>query len=211
VALNKKQTSLFTKIFIGAVVLMLVIALAGPGLTGLFGGGDQTSQQSEGDAAMEQIAAQYAPTAQGYTQILASDPTSYTALVVLGNTYSDWAAEVGQVSPQSGADFPIRAAAINYYERAMALDSSESGVGIDLAIAYFYSGDASQAIGVAEGVIAQDDTFVPAYFNIAIFYDSIGQREAAVAAATRYKELDPNAEFGDPGIADQIIAGGLGQ
>ena len=210
-ALNKKQTSLFTKIFIGIVVVMLVLALAGPGLLGLFDGGQDQTAQTEGDAALEQIATQYAPTAQSYTLALASDPTSYTALVVLGNTYSDWAAEAGQVSPASGADFPMRAAAISYYERAMAIDSSEPGVGVDLAIAHFYSGDASAAIGVAEAVIVEDETFVPAYFNIAIFYDSVGNREAAIVAAERYKELDPEGQFGDPGVADQIIAGGLNQ
>jgi tetratricopeptide (TPR) repeat protein len=214
VALNKKQTSTFTKVFIGLVVAMLVIALAGPSLggwLGLFDGDQGQANGTEGDAALEQIAAKYAPTAQGYTQALASDPASYTALVVLGNTYSDWAGEVSQVSPASGADLPILAAAIGYYERALAIDASEPGVGIDLAIAYYYSGDASRAVEAAESVIAADDTFVPAYFNIAIFYDTVGDRDAAVAAAERYKELDPDGQFGDPSIADQIIAGGLQQ
>ena len=120
-ALNKKQTSLFTKIFIGIIVAMLVLALAGPSLggwLGLFDGGQDQTAQTEGDAALEQIATQYAPTAQSFTMVLASDPTSYTALVALGNTYSDWATEAARRSPASGADFPMRAAAIAYYQRA---------------------------------------------------------------------------------------------
>jgi Tfp pilus assembly protein PilF len=84
-------------------------------------------------------------------------------------------------------------------------------VGVDLAIAYFYSGDTSRAVGVAEGVIEMDDTFVPAYFNVAIFYDAQGNRTAAVAAAERYQELDPDGQFGNPDVAAQIIAGGLEQ
>ena len=105
----------------------------------------------------------------------------------------------------------MRAAAIAYYERAREIDDTESGVGIDLAIAHFYSGDTSTAVGIAEDVIAKDETFVPAHFNIAIFYDAAGDRAAAVASAQRYKELDPNGEFGNPQVADEIIAGGLGQ
>jgi len=211
VALNKNQTSMLTKVFIIAVIVMLVIAFAAPSLAGWFGGSGQSDTATDGAGALDQIAAQYAPTAQGYTAALASDPTSYTALVVLGNTYSDWAAEVAQAAPTSGADLPIRAAAISYYERARAIDTSEPGVGIDLSIAYFYSNDTSHAIGVAEAVIVEDETFVPAYFNLAIFYDSMGDNESAVIAAQRYKELDPNGQFGDPGVADQIIAGGLNQ
>lgn len=211
-ALNKQQTSVFTKIFIGLIIGALVIALAGPSLLGWLGlAGSSTSQTStlDGAGALDQIAATYAPTAQSFEQAIASDPTSYTALVVLGNTYTDWAFDVAQAAPNTGAELPMRAAAISYYERARELDAADPGVGVDLAIAYFYSGDTSQAVGVAEGVIEQDDTFVPAYFNIAIFYDAAGNRTAAVAAAERYKELDPNGEFGNPDIADQIIAGGL--
>jgi tetratricopeptide (TPR) repeat protein len=130
-------------------------------------------------------------------------------LVVLGNTYTDWGFEVSQASPNTGAELPMRAAAISYYERAREIDDTDSGVGIDLAIAYFRSGETSMAVGIAEDVIAKDETFVPAHFNIAIFYDAAGNRTAAVASAERYKELDPNGEFGNPGIADQIIAGGL--
>ena len=43
---------------------------------------------------------------------------SYTALVVLGNIYSDWAFDVAQAAPGTGAELPMRAAAISYYERA---------------------------------------------------------------------------------------------
>ena len=206
-ALNKKQTSAFWKIFAGIVGVALILAFI-PWSSFGFGNTGQTDDQSGG--ALEDLAVQYGNTASFYQAALASDPESYTALVGAGNTYSDWANAAGQASQGTGADLPMRTAAIGYYERAQAIEPT-SPVGVDLAIAYFYSGEASAAIASAEGVIAADSEFVPAWFNIMIFYDTAGQRELAVAAAQRYQELDPEGQFGDPNIATQVIEGTLGQ
>ena len=206
-ALNKKQTSMFWKVFAGIVGVALILAFI-PWNSFGFSGGSQTDDQDAG--ALESIAAQYGNTAAFYTEALASDPESVSALVGAGNVYSDWAIDAGQASQGTGAELPMRIAAINYYEQAQAIEPT-STVGVDLAIAYFYTGRTAQAIQTAEAVLAANPEFVPAHFNIAIFYDASGQRELAIAAAQKYQELDPEGQFGDPAIAEQVIAGTLNQ
>jgi tetratricopeptide (TPR) repeat protein len=51
------------------------------------------------------------------------------------------------------------------YERALAEQPGDPNVSVDLAIAYFYSGQTDRAIETAERVIAESPEFGPAYFN----------------------------------------------
>ncbi len=205
-AINKKKASPAVKIGIIVVAVMLVLAFALPLVSPTLFSGSSASDSATDSGQLETIAGQYAPTVTAYQQQLASDPTSFTVLVGMGNTYSDWANAILQYQGTAGgADMPVWAATIAYYERALQVQPGDPNVTTDLAIAYYYSGDVGNAIGAVESVIALNPDFPPAHFNAAIFYKSANMPAEAVAAAQTFLELDPNGQFGDPATAQGII------
>lgn len=204
-ALNKKQTSLMTKIVLGVLVVVFVTSFISIG-SDIWSGRNTSDAQTSTTGALDTIAAKYAGTVQAYEQQLASDPTSYTVLVNQANTYFDWGIEVRQAAPNTGADTPMWVSARSYYERAMALSSEDPAVATDYSIAVFYSGDTAGAIAVVEPVMESSPEFAPAFFNAGIFYNAAGDAAKAAAAMQRYLELDPNGQVGDPQLANDIIS-----
>ncbi len=206
-ALNKKNTTLLTRIGIGFVAVLMLLAFM-PGVFDFFSSGPAPDDALDDAAAnqADQIAATYYPTVASLKDNLASDPTSYTVLVTLGNTYSDWAREVGQIS-QNGAGLPMWDAATIYYDRALETTSSDPAVLTDSAIAHYYSGDATGAIALVEKVMVMSPEFAPAFFNAGVFYNSAGMSDKAVTAMKRYLELDPQGQYGNTEYANKVIAG----
>ncbi|MDF1543024.1 MAG: tetratricopeptide repeat protein [Anaerosomatales bacterium] len=193
-AINKKQSSLWVKVVLVFVVVAFVASL----VPALFMGGGNTQQATgatETGATLERIANDHLPAVNSYTAMLASEPTSYTALVGLGNTYFDWGVQIQQgLGPNTGHDLPYWASATTAYERALAQQPGDPNVSVDMAIAYFYSGQTSRAIEVAEQVMADVPEFAPAYFNAGIFYRAAGRMDDAAVAFTRYLEIEPDGQ-----------------
>lgn len=211
-ALDKSQTSLIAKIIIILFGLVLIIGLAGPSFMGLVGlQGCTATNTGGGDSAstLDTIASRYRPVAESWEGILASDPTSATALVTLGNLHFDWANEVRQAAQTqglpAGSDTSIVEIAISYYERALGAGASTPEVRTDLAIAYYYANQPDKAASTIEGVTAEFPDFAPAFFNGGIFYEAMGRTDDAIASFQRYLELDTEGASGNPDYAQERI------
>ena len=79
------------------------------------------------------------------------DPNDYDSLVKLGNVYYD------------GQQFP---AAIQYYERAIALHPENSDVRTDMATAYWYTGNADKAVAEMQTSLKYQPGHPQTLFNL---------------------------------------------
>jgi len=205
VAINKKQSSLWVKIVVIFVVVAFVASLLPALFLGNTGGTQNASGAGETGATLETVANDHLPAVNSYTAALASEPTSYTALVGLGNTYFDWGAQLQQaLGGNTGHDLPMWLAAATAYNQALTVQPGDPNVGVDFAIALFYSGQTDRAIEVIEQVQAESPEFGPAYFNAGIFYRATGQTDKAIANLERYLELEP--EGSNAAAATSILA-----
>lgn len=199
-AINKKKASPVVKIGIIAISALIVLSFLPWSSLGLLmanSGSGQTGGQ------LETIAGSYTGSVSAFEQALASDPTSYTVLVNLANTYFDWGIEIKQAQI-AGADKPVWLSATLYYDRALGLQPGDPAVSTDAAIAHYYSGDTARAIALVEPVMTEVPTFAPAFFNAALFYDTAGLTTEAATAANAYLALDPDGNSGDPELAKSI-------
>lgn len=209
-AINKARTKWWMK----AILILIVIAfvtsfvsiVASP-----FGGKTANNQQPANPAnSVEQINAEYQPQVQALSKVLASEPTSYTILVSLGNAYFDWAAKMQSASQtttsSAGADTALWAAAKDAYGKAVKVKPGDSAVSIDYAVTTFYSGDAPGAIAIAEGVAKAQPTFAPAWYNLGVFYEFTANNTQAIAAFEKYLQLDPSGKQGNATVARERIA-----
>jgi len=204
VAINKKKASPVVKIGLILISTMIILAfLPWNSIALLFNGGGTTSTDTQGQ--LETIAAQYSPTVTAFEQSLASEPTSYTVLVNLANTYFDWGIDIQQAKI-TGADKPMWVSATVYYDRALELTPGDPAVTTDAAIAHYYAGEVDKAIALIVPITKSAPTFAPAFFNAAIFYDTVGQTAEAAAAANAYLKLDAAGQSGDPELAKSIAA-----
>lgn len=194
------------------VLAVVMVGYLGGGLLGIFdlmSGGNTNSTQTQTDV-LTQLSQKYTPTVTAYNAALASDPTSFTVLVNMGNTYFDWGMAVVQASSTNqtlvGAEQPMWLSARTFYERAVKVKGDEPNVNTDLAIAYFYSGETSQAIATALAVTTTQADFAPAWFNLGVFYNASGQNSAAIAAFEKTLELDPEGKVSNKAYAEQTLA-----
>lgn len=196
-AIDKSNTRPWVKVTL--IILIIAFVLSFVALSSNPWQAFQAPQQDPAQTA-NTVDAQFQPQVASLTNVLQSDPASYTVLVSLGNTYFDWAVQKQQASQNStatiGADLPLWTAAKDAYARAVAVKNDESTVRVDYAIALFYTGDSTKAIEIAEGVMKDDPTFGPAWFNGGIFYQTIGDKDKAITAFERYLALDPEATTG---------------
>lgn len=205
-AINKQKSSPLLKAGIIIISAMLVLAFTLPLISSnLFSGSSSnggTTQQGQLDA----LATTYGSQVAGLQQMLASEPTSYTVLVNLGNTYFDWGVEAQKIAGQTGGDQPMWTSAASFYDRALTEKPGDPNVTVDAAIAHYYSGNTAKAITLGESAAKANPEFAPAYFNLAIFYQNSGRSADAVAAAQTYLKLDPNGNNGDPATMQSIIS-----
>jgi len=208
VALNKSQTSLGMKI----VLIFLIIAFVAsfiPFVGGFFLNGGQQQTTSQTADPLTAVDAKYQPNVTALTSQLQSDPASYTILVALGNTYFDWAINKQQAaqntSATAGAIQPIWVAAKDAYARATAVKAGDAPVEIDYSITLYYNGETDKAVAKAEKVAQANPQFAPAYFNLGIFYEALGQADKAIANFNRYLKLDAAGKQGDPQYAKDAV------
>ena len=204
-AINKKQSSLWVKIVLIFVVVAFVVSLVPALFLGNNAGTQDASGASETGAALEQIANDHLPAVTSYTGVLSSEPTSYTALVGLGNTYFDWGSQIQQaIGASTGNDLPMWLSAATLYNQALTVQPGDPNVATDFAIALFYSGQTDRAIEVIEQVQVESPEFGPAYFNAGVFYRFAGDTDKAIANLERYLELEPEGSSAE--AAASILA-----
>ena len=136
------------------------------------------------------------------TAAAASDPTSYTAHVNLGNAYFDWAQTLS--TPAEGASQistaamaavgPLWLSSRDAYAKAVKIKAGDPAVETDFAIVTFYSGETTAAIVIGERVTKANPDFAQAWLNLGVFYASSGQNAKAIAAFERYVKLDPKGQ-----------------
>jgi len=205
VAIDKSRTSLGMKIIlivVAATFVLSFVPLLG-NVGSLFTSAPKQTPQDQIDA----IATNYRAQVQALEGVAASNPESYTIMVGLGNTYFDWAAQTQSIASTNSltSDVPLWNSARDWYSKAVAIQPADSGVNVDYAIVTFYSGETTSAISIAEGVVAKDAEFAPAWFNLGIFYQSIGNTLKATEAYEAYLKLDPDGKVGNAGYARQQL------
>lgn len=207
-AINKSNTPLWMKATLIVLSIVFVLGFVSIGASPFLPQQQQTPQT--GADPLTAINQKYQPTVAAITDVLKSEPTSYTALVNLGNTYFDWAIEMQQQSQTTsaaiGADQPLWVSAKDAYSRAYEINKEDSPAAIDYSIAVFYTGDSAKAILLAEEVIKRDPKFPPAHFNVGLYYEAMARNNDAIAALERYIALDPDGKQGNVAFAKERLA-----
>jgi tetratricopeptide (TPR) repeat protein len=207
VAINKAKTSPVMKAFIIILIIAFVGTIGYAGVDSIFKLFTQPAAQSTTTTAtpaatVEQINAQFQPGITALTAAAASDPTSYTAQVNLGNAYFDWgqtlstpAQGASEISTAAAAAAgPLWASSRAAYAKAVKIKAGEPAVETDLAIVTFYSGETTEAIVIAERVAKSQPSFAQVWLNLGVFYANSGQNAKAIAAFERYLKLDPKGQ-----------------
>ncbi len=182
-----------------AVVVILVVLM----VSGGFGGGDGDAPAAGASGAPAQA-------------VEADTSGSYQELVARANDLYDQgdAAFQNQDFEQGGAYF---AAAAKVYAAAWAKQATDPGVGTDLAVAQFYSGDISGALKQIDAVLKISPDFQKGWLNKGIFLshearisEQAGDKKTAEkqlaqakTALTRAVAIDSKSEAGKQ--ADQSL------
>lgn len=201
-SLNKSKTSPFMKSVIILIIVAMVTLFLYGGVAGIM---DLFRPQPKAPTVDPVVAVQnkYDPQIERLTTALASDPTSYTLLVALGNRHYDYAVDLMKlVSDNSTAallpSVEQWTASKDVLKKAVAANKkAESGVRVDYAVATYYSGDTTAAIKIATAVSKTDPTFAPAFYNLGFFYEGSGNNTFAIAAYQKFLALDPTGKTGN--------------
>ena len=110
---------------------------------------------------------------------LKTNPKDFDTVVKLGNLYYD-----GQAYPQ----------AIEYYEKAIALQPDNADVRTDLGTAYWYTGNADKAIASFEKALAIRPNHAPTLFNLGIVKWQ-GKKDPKGAVVAWEKLLQTNPDY----------------
>lgn len=206
-AINKAKTSLWMKGFIIFLIVAFVATIGAasiPSIAQLFTPpiGTGTTQAQTPTATVETINAQFQPGITALTALAASDPTSYTANVNLGNAYFDWAQTLS--TPAEGASEvstvavaaagPLWLSSRDAYAKAIEIKAGDPAVETDFAIVTFYSGETTAAILIGEKVAKTQPDFSQVWLNLGVFYANSGQTDKAIAAFERYVKLEPKGQ-----------------
>ncbi len=194
-AINKAKTSPWMKGFIIFLIVAFVATIGAASIPSIFQlftqpSTSQTTTQATPAATVEQINAQFQPGITALTAAAASDPTSYTAHVNLGNAYFDWAQTLS--TPAEGASQistaamaavgPLWLSSRDAYAKAVKIKAGDPAVETDFAIVTFYSGETTSAIVIGERVTKTNPDFSQAWLNLGVFYANSGQNAKAIAA-----------------------------
>jgi hypothetical protein len=209
-SLNKSNTSPFMKVVIIVIIVAMVTLFFAGGIAGFMELFKPRPQAAKVDPVVA-LKAQFDPQITAITAALASEPASYTLLVTAGNKHFDYALELSKLSSAQSTTTVIAAAEqwaaarAAFEKAAKANKQAPSGVMVDYSITTYYSGDTTGAVKIASAVIKKDPTFAPAFYNIAIFYEGVGNNQLAIAAYQKYLALDPTGKFGNPDYAKQQL------
>ena len=143
---------------------------------------------AEDEDVMETVDAQYGTAAQTLRTQYEADPSNPSALLNLANGYFDWG--VAALNHASGTEDEAHAReiftrAIEYYDEYLDGNPDSKSVVVDRAICVFYTGEHEEAISALEDLLAEDDTFAPAWANLGMFYENDGRVEDAATAYQR--------------------------
>jgi len=116
---------------------------------------------------------------QDYKAALAKNPNDLEALIGLANLEFD----SGQWDK-----------AIEYYSRALTIDSKNADVRVDRAIAYHATGKNDIARKELLQVTRERPTHKNAWLNLGVVNRDLGDRAEAIRAWERFLELDPQGE-----------------
>jgi tetratricopeptide (TPR) repeat protein len=188
VALNKAKTSLGMKI----VLIFLIIAFVTSfiSLSGMFTTPPGTTTAPTGQ--VDQISARYAPTVEMLEATVRSEPTSYTALVNLGNVYTEWGGEIVRGTDPATAttsSLPIWRAASDVFARALEIEQGDAPVEGNYALALYNLGQVEDAVAMGEQAVASDPEMVPGWLNLGNYYAAAGRTDDARAAWERVIEI----------------------
>lgn len=206
-AIDKRNAPPWVKATIVVIAMLLVIAFGGaliPGLAALFSS-DQSAGAQAGRGTLDAVAAEKGPQIMAIEQALASDPTSYTVLVALGNSYFDYALAVQEVDADPIITSALWSKAADGYQRALAIDPADPNVATDLSIALYYGGSTDDAIVVVESVLAQDPKFAAALYNAGVFYRTAGRTADAIRVLEAFLVEDPDGRAGNRQLAEQFL------
>ncbi|NTW28712.1 MAG: hypothetical protein HGA39_05040 [Coriobacteriia bacterium] len=196
--MNKARTSPWTKGLIIVLIVAFVSMFMATGIVGLFDLFKSNTPAST-QSAVQKLAATYDPQVTALKKAFESNPTSFTAAVNLANTYFDYAQELstpatGQSSLSADAS---TAAAIQWanaraaYDAASKIKSGDPSVETDRSAATYYSGDTTAAVAIVSAITVSAPSFAPAWLNLGIFAEDLGQNAKAIAAYQQYLKLDP--------------------
>lgn len=209
--LDKSSTSPAMKIIISLLILAFVSTFLYGGIASIIQVFKPNPNQPAATSTNPVAAAkaQFQPQIDALTKLAASDPTSQTPLVNLGNAYFDWAQQVSQAS-QNSTSAAVTAGALwvsakDTYAKAIKIKPGDSALTVDYAIATFYAGDTTGAIAIALPVSKSDPTFAQAWLNLGVFYQASGENAKAIAALQQYLKLDPAGKQGNATYAKQQL------
>ena len=210
--IDKSSTSVAMKVIISLLILAFVSTFLYGGIASIIEvfkpNPNQPAAASKDPIVVASV--QYKPQVDALSKLVASEPTSYTPLVNLGNAYFDWAQAVAKASQTSTAAAvtagTLWVSAKDAYGKAVKAKPGDPAVTIDYSIATFYSGDTVSAIAIAEPVSIANPTFSQAWLNLGVFYQAAGQSAKAIAAFERYLKLDPTGKQGNAAYAKQQLA-----
>jgi hypothetical protein len=160
-AAQTKKKSIGTVVAIVAVLVFVVFVMRHPDMLGL----QQSQTVPPGPPALVQKFQDYQNQVRAlqtqketYEAILKKKPKDFQALVGIGDVYFnlgglDESPEYYQKS-------------IDYYEKALGINSKQKNVRTNMAIAYYQLGIVNRAISELNNVIKQDDSFYQAHYHL---------------------------------------------
>jgi tetratricopeptide (TPR) repeat protein len=199
-ALNKSQTSLWMKILIIALAIMMAMLVLLPGITSMMTPSNIPSGQSTNASgtpsptSFEGIAQQFSGQVAANEAAVTASPKDFKALVAQANTYFDWALTVRQTQAlaNQGLDQSLWKNAASYYQRALAVNPKvDPAVMTDYAIVLHYSGNDKAAIAEVSKVLKVQPDFAQANLNRGVFAESVNDTPTAVAFYGKYVKLNP--------------------
>jgi tetratricopeptide (TPR) repeat protein len=203
-AIDKSRTSPLMKAGIIALAVLFVLGVGFAGLASLPScsaasllptGASSTTAAST--VSTQTIALKYAATIQALDASLTVNPKDYTLLVQQGDTYFSWANDVQQTMPTTTSPLtnPLWATARGYYERAVAIETTDATTYGDYAITLFYTGETAAAISAGEKARALDPKLVQNLFNLGNYYATANEATAAIAAFKAYISAEPTGSL----------------
>jgi tetratricopeptide (TPR) repeat protein len=215
-ALNKSQTSLWMKVLIIALAIMMAMLVLLPGITSLMtpsnipaGQSSTTTSGTPSATSYEGIAQQFAGQIQANEAALAKSPKDFDLLVKQANTYFDWALTVRQTQAlaSQGLDQPLWKSAVADYQRALAVNAKfNPAVMTDYAVALHYSGNDKAAIAMVAAVLKQQPDFPQAVLNRGVFAESSNDTATAIAYYGKFVKLNPKDEASSVTFAKGRVA-----
>ena len=209
---GKARAVIVGALVVVVIIIAVILAFQMPGTSGTANAGDAASsatssqaatdaseeatQDSAGDAGssasdthtVDDIDAQYGTTVRSLKAQYEADPSNPSALYNLANAYFDWGLAVQNhaVSDDDAAHtVEVFKQAVSYYDTYLADNPDAKSVTVDRAICVFYTGDRTAAIADLEEMLAQDDSFAPAWANLGMFYENDGRTDDAQQAYER--------------------------